>query len=559
MAVASSQNGIDAHDAAGVSANAAQLVADGYTFVAQYIDQNDTNEDSASPNFDQSADGPAGGSLTPAQAAADLAAGLKIVSIFETNGEAVSPYEGVTNSDAKIVQYLTTNQGAEDGAEAVASAKTLGQATGTGIYFALDFDPGPGDYTPGAKVAVENYLKGVSQALAGSGYKVGVYGAAQTLQWATSQDTANSYSPSVSYTWLSGSTGWAGYDTISGPGGDSSTHGWTMIQRIPGDGNSDPATAPGTTVAIDGDRTAAGADFGAWASTLCFCAGTRIATPGGEVPVEDISIGDLVVTAAGVHRPVKWIGRRSYVGRFVNGNPEALPICFAAGSLGEGLPRRDLFVSPGHAMLVEDQLIHAQLLVNGVTITQAKAVESITYFNLELNDHDVVLAEGAPAESFYDNGLRNAFANAAEFARLYPDDPGPGLPYQPLLEQGFVLEGIRRRIDARAGIVRPTLTVPGTLRGFLDVAGPEVVAGWAQDEAHPEEPVRLDVLVDDRRVMRVLANKDRADLRRVGLGSGRHAFEVALPAGCHGAVTVQRAADGVPLPLTCLAREALAA
>src|SRR5665213_784242 len=140
------QTGIDAHGGANgagdVSSVATQLKTDGFSFVAQYIDQNDSNEDPSSPTYAQSADGAAGASLTYAEAQTEIAAGLQIVSIFETNGEAVSPYtypSGQSNSDAQIVAYLTTAQGPADGAEALTSAHTIGQPTGSAIYFALDF------------------------------------------------------------------------------------------------------------------------------------------------------------------------------------------------------------------------------------------------------------------------------------------------------------------------------------------------------------------------------------------------------------------------------------
>ena len=161
------QQGVDAHSIPDGS-TAQQLKTDGISFVAQYIDSNDLNETPGSPGYAQSADGPANGSLTAAQAQQIGAAGEKILSIFETNGEASDPYSGGgSNSSAQVVNYLaplqsngtrSTAQGVADGMQALASARALGQPANSAIYFALDFDPGPGNYTPGAQQAVETAL-----------------------------------------------------------------------------------------------------------------------------------------------------------------------------------------------------------------------------------------------------------------------------------------------------------------------------------------------------------------------------------------------------------------
>ena len=86
----------------------------------------------------------------------------------------------------------------------------------------------------------------------------------------------------------------------------------------------------------------------------CYCRGTLIATANGDVPVEALVIGDEVVTASSAKRPIKWIGRRSYGGRFFLGRSDVLPICIKAGALGDNAPTRDLWVSPHHAMYFKD-------------------------------------------------------------------------------------------------------------------------------------------------------------------------------------------------------------
>ena len=152
----------------------------------------------------------------------------------------------------------------------------------------------------------------------------------------------------------------------------------------------------------------------------CFCEGTRIATLMGETPVEALQVGDFVRTASGEVRPIRWIGRRSYDGRFIAGNRDVLPIVFSPDSLGDGIPVRALAVSPKHAMFLDGVLIPAEALVNGTSIVQRERVETLTYYHVELARHDILLAEGAPSESFVDDDSRGRFQNAAEFAALYP-------------------------------------------------------------------------------------------------------------------------------------------
>ena len=153
----------------------------------------------------------------------------------------------------------------------------------------------------------------------------------------------------------------------------------------------------------------------------CYCRGTLIDTARGEKPVEKLAIGDKVVTMSGALRPIKWIGRRSYGGRFVMGRKDILPVCIKAGALDENVPRRDLWISPHHAMYLDGVLIEAKDLVNGVSIVQAETVEQVEYFHIELDSHDVIIAEGALSESFVDDDSRGMFHNAHEYRALYPD------------------------------------------------------------------------------------------------------------------------------------------
>ena len=282
----------------------------------------------------------------------------------------------------------------------------------------------------------------------------------------------------------------------------------------------------------------------------CYGRGTRIATRSGETPVEELSIGDEIMTASGKLRPIKWIGRRSYGGRFIVGRKDILPVCFKAGSLGDGLPRRDLWISPHHAMYLDGVLIEARDLVNGISIVQADEVESVEYFHVELDSHDVILAEGAPSETFVDDDSRGMFHNAQEYALLYPDEASPPTRYcAPRLDEGFEVEAIRRRLAQRAGLLPVQQHAQaGKLRGYIDAASTAAIEGWAQDIDHPDAPVCLDFYADGRLIGRTLANRYREDLAAAGIGDGRHSFVFVPPDGMRlaaGSVEVVRTLDGM--------------
>jgi hypothetical protein len=286
--------------------------------------------------------------------------------------------------------------------------------------------------------------------------------------------------------------------------------------------------------------------------TACYCRGTRIATDNREVAVEDLSIGDYVMTKSGTARPITWIGRRSYGGRFVMGRKDILPICIKAGALDDNVPKRDLWISPNHAMYLEGVLIEAKDLVNGVSIVQAESVERIEYFHIELEMHDVIIAEGALSETFIDDDSRGMFHNAHEYRELYPSAAMAAIARYCArrLDEGYELETIRHRLAARAGSTANKETSPGALRGFVDRVTPHVIEGWAQNVDHPEAPVCLDIFAGGRLIGQVLANRHREDLEQAGIGSGRHAFTFAPTAGiaiASDTMEVRRSLDGALL------------
>ena len=184
---------------------------------------------------------------------------------------------------------------------------------------------------------------------------------------------------------------------------------------------------------------------------ICFMAGTLIRTPDGEVAVEALKRGDLVLTSDGRARPVTWLGRQTVSTVFAD-KLRVLPIRVRAGALGEAMPLRDLLVSPDHAILVDGALIQAGALVNGTSILRETRVPAIyTYYHVELDDHSLILAEGVPAETFIDNVDRLAFDNWAEHQALYPEGKEiDELPYPRAKSHRQVPVEIRVRLAGRA-------------------------------------------------------------------------------------------------------------
>ncbi len=187
----------------------------------------------------------------------------------------------------------------------------------------------------------------------------------------------------------------------------------------------------------------------------CYLKGTHIATPEGEVLVETLKAGDKVLTASGNVATVKWLGYRIlYKNRIpAKDAKRAFPILFKKGCIADNVPHRDLIISPGHHVSFDGNLVSAMSLVNGTSIVQLFSLPCFQYFHVELEQFDILLAEGVPAESYVDTGNRNMFQNAREVA-MNPDfGPAQGRPDVPgitVVRKGPILEAIRAKLLERA-------------------------------------------------------------------------------------------------------------
>jgi hypothetical protein len=299
---------------------------------------------------------------------------------------------------------------------------------------------------------------------------------------------------------------------------------------------------------------------------VCYLRGTHILTEAGEIAAEDIRIGDTVLTRLGGMRKIRWIGQQSFDCRFIRNNRAKIPVHIHQGALGDGVPARDLFVSPGHSLLVGDTLILARNLVNGVTVTQDLAAMGqparIDYFQFELDSHDCLLAEGAWAESFADGpGLRAQFHNAAEFFARHPDYVEPPIEQlcAPRPLEGPALEEALKPVTARAAAG----LVAGKLEGWIDIVSAESIEGWALDTHHPELPVLLEIWAGPRLLGTALACAHRDDLEAAGKNRGNCAFSYKLPAPLPAAelasLRICRAGDGADVLMHELCRERMRA
>jgi hypothetical protein len=198
---------------------------------------------------------------------------------------------------------------------------------------------------------------------------------------------------------------------------------------------------------VAGNSAQAEHDF---TSTVCFMPGTMIRTPGGEVAVETLKRGDLVLTADNRAEPVVWIGRQT-VSRLFSDPARVWPIRIQAGALGENVPSRDLLISPDHAILVDGMLVQAGALVNGLSITrEGKVPANFTYYHVETGDHSLILAENVPAETFVDNADRLAFDNWDEHQAIYPEGKAiVEMPYPRAQSARQLPQATRERLSQR--------------------------------------------------------------------------------------------------------------
>jgi hypothetical protein len=221
---------------------------------------------------------------------------------------------------------------------------------------------------------------------------------------------------------------------------------------------------------------------------VCFAAGTLIRTPRGDVPVETLRVGDAVLNAAGVARPVKWLGHRAFPSDPSAHGDQHAPhkhkvvriaspykyevIRIAAHAFGPDRPSHDLVVSPGHSICVDligEVLIPAEHLVNGATVARS-LLDEVTLWHVELESHDVLIANNLPAESYLAMGNRGYFEEAG--ATLESFEEGKTKTHAdfclPVAVDGPIPDFVRNRLTERALSLGWTASYDDDLRLVVD-------------------------------------------------------------------------------------------
>jgi len=249
---------------------------------------------------------------------------------------------------------------------------------------------------------------------------------------------------------------------------------------------SGPVTYDSSNLAVASDGTITTTN-----TVPCFVTGTMILTASGEVAVEDLRVGDLAVTTSGQHRPIVWIGRRE-LRREVSDRAEfPAPIRVLAGAFGDHLPVRDLWLSANHAVcvkVVDEVLIPIGALVNGSTVARMEDVDEVTYWHVELQSHDILVADGLPAESYLECSDRRWFRQdgpVREPKRAVLDVATHSC--RPFYNTGYMVDAVKHQLERRALDLGWKITSDMDLHMVVDGrrVDPDMVDGEARFQFSP--------------------------------------------------------------------------
>jgi glycosyltransferase involved in cell wall biosynthesis len=264
-----------------------------------------------------------------------------------------------------------------------------------------------------------------------------------------------------------------------------------------------------------------------------FREGTILLTDRGEVPIECLSVGDVLMNASMQPMTIRWIGSRNVSLSEICNEANLIPILISQRALDDAAPNRDLWLSPSQGVFLDNCLVPASALVNDTSIRWDKTLGQVRYYCVELDSHSLIVANGAMSESFVDDDNRHHFENSdspSAVLRHIEVAPCYRLPW---IDQGEFVERIRERLSLRAdGQATPTMrAVLGPWRGNLDLVARDRIEGWAIDDEEPDRHVRLRLFDNGVPLGEVVANLYRKDLEEAGIGQGFHGFLMEIPGG----------------------------
>jgi Hint domain len=247
---------------------------------------------------------------------------------------------------------------------------------------------------------------------------------------------------------------------------------------------------PPVDLTLDPSVDYAGAVFnvsptGAITEAPCFLRDTRIRTETGDVMVQDLAVGDRILTQSGQSRPIAWIGTGQVMvspGR----RSAATPVIIRRSALADGVPYHDLRITKGHALFVDGVLVPVEFLVNHRSIHWDDHKRQVEFYHIELETHDVLIANGAPSESYRDDGNRWLFQNANSG---WNQPPKP--PCAPVLTGGPIVDAIWHRVLERTSLPH-NLMLTHDPDLHLNVDGVRIDPATQQGAAHvfrlPDRP-----------------------------------------------------------------------
>jgi Hint domain len=203
----------------------------------------------------------------------------------------------------------------------------------------------------------------------------------------------------------------------------------------------------------------------------CFLKGTKISTPLGDRPVQELQIGDEVHTLAG-RKAIKWIGYNKFTKEEGRAWPDSvMPIRVGCFAIDDHSPHSDLYLSPLHRIFFNEALIPVKHLINGTSVVQGAPsdMSAIEYYHIDLDTHEVLYAEGALVESFFDGDSdREYFSNFVEYERLYGAERQPKMtPFAPIL-------GYRKRREKLEGVARSLISNVVDVRDPVQIAHDQI-------------------------------------------------------------------------------------